>query len=130
MGWKVSTDKAIAAVMTDKKHLYLVDGSGYIFRAYFQPALQRFTGPDGKPNGAVFGFSNMLFKLMTDLADGEQPSHLAVIFDAAKRNFRNEIYADYKANRPEPPEDLIHQFPIIRDAVRAFGVPSIRSSAS
>lgn len=112
-------------------HLYLIDGSGYIFRAYHAMAYGRNKGnqslsrSDGTPVGAVFGFCNMLFKLLQDLEDGDQPTHLAVIFDAPGKTFRSKIYSDYKANRPPAPEDLIPQFPIIRDAVRAFGLPSI-----
>ncbi|WP_308910877.1 DNA polymerase I [Pseudokordiimonas caeni] len=109
--------------MAETPHLYLIDGSGYIFRAYH--ALPPMTRPDGTPVGAVFGFSNMLFKLIQDLADGEKPSHLAVIFDAARKTFRSDIYPEYKAHRPPAPEDLVPQFSIIRDAVKAFGVPAI-----
>lgn len=108
-------------------HLYLIDGSGYIFRAYHAMAHARkpLSRSDGTPMGAVFGFSNMLMKLLQDLEDDEQPTHLAIIFDAKGKTFRNDIYSDYKANRPPAPEDLVPQFPIIRDAVRAFGLPSI-----
>ncbi len=109
--------------MTKTPHLYLVDGSGYIFRAYH--ALPPMTRPDGTPVNAVFGFSNMLFKLLKDVNEGAAPTHLAVVFDAARRTFRNDLYADYKANRPEAPEDLVPQFPLIREAVEAFSVPSI-----
>ncbi len=110
-----------------RPHLYLIDGSGYIFRAYHAMAHSRkpLSRSDGTPVGAVFGFSNMLMKLLQDLEDGEQPTHLAIIFDAKGKTFRNDIYADYKANRPPAPEDLVPQFPLIRDAVRAFGLPSI-----
>jgi DNA polymerase I len=105
-------------------HLYLIDGSGYLFRAYHAlPPLSRKS--DGLPTGAVSGYCNMLWKLLEDTKDGDKPSHLAVIFDAGKMTFRNKIYAEYKANRPEPPEDLIPQFPLVRDATRAFGVPAI-----
>jgi DNA polymerase-1 len=105
-------------------HLYLVDGSGYLFRAYHAlPPLSR--KADGLPTGAVSGYCNMLWKLLEDMRGGEKPTHLAVIFDAGKRTFRNEIYADYKANRPPPPEDLIPQFPLVREATRAFGVACI-----
>lgn len=108
-------------------HLYLIDGSGYIFRAYHAMAHSRkpLSRSDGTPVGAVFGFSNMLMKLLQDLEADEKPTHLAVIFDAKGKTFRNDIYGDYKANRPPAPEDLVPQFPIIRDAVRAFGLPSI-----
>ncbi len=105
-------------------HLYLIDGSGYLFRAYHAlPPLTRKS--DGLPTGAVSGYCNMLWKLLEDTRDGDKPTHLAVIFDAGRKTFRNAIYPDYKANRPEPPEDLIPQFPLVRDATRAFGVPAI-----
>jgi len=109
------------------EHLYLIDGSGYIFRAYHAMAYSRkpMTRSDGTPIGAVYGFTNMVMKLLQDLEDGEQPTHLAVIFDTARKTFRNDIYDAYKANRPPAPEDLIPQFPIIREAVEAFGLPSI-----
>ena len=101
------------------RHLYLVDGSGYIFRAYF--ALPPMTRPDGTPVNAVYGFTNMLIKLLRESdADG-----VAVIFDKSARSFRNEIYPEYKAHRPEPPEDLIPQFAMIREATRAFNLPCI-----
>ena len=106
-------------------HLYLIDGSGYLFRAYHAlPPLSRKS--DGLPTGAVAGFCNMLWKLIEDTKQGDAPSHLAVIFDAGRRTFRNEIYPEYKAHRPEPPEDLIPQFPLVRDATRAFGVPAVQ----
>ena len=105
-------------------HLYLIDGSGYIFRAYHAlPPLTR--KRDGMPVGAVSGFCNMLYKLLEDTRAGETVTHIAVIFDSARKTFRNEIYPDYKANRDEPPEDLKPQFAMIRDAVRAFNVPAI-----
>ena len=105
-------------------HLYLVDGSGYLFRAYHAlPPLTRKS--DGLPVGAVSGYCNMLWKLLEDMRDGEIPTHLAVIFDAGEKTFRNEIYKEYKANRPPPPEDLIPQFPLVRDATRAFGVACV-----
>ena len=105
-------------------HLYLVDGSGYLFRAYHAlPPLSRKS--DGLPTGAVSGFSNMLWKLLRDLRGGDKPTHLAVIFDAGKTTFRNEIYKEYKAHRPDPPDDLIPQFPLVRAATRAFGVACI-----
>jgi DNA polymerase I len=110
--------------MTSKPlHLYLVDGSGYIFRAYHK--LPPLTNAAGTPVGAVFGFTTMIWKLIEDLNDAEEPTHLAVIFDAARHSFRNEIYPDYKAHRPDPPEDLKPQFALVRDAVRAFDVPCI-----
>ncbi|MGB5950365.1 MAG: DNA polymerase I [Parvibaculum sp.] len=105
-------------------HLFLVDGSGYIFRAYHAlPPLSRKS--DGLPTGAVAGFCNMLYKLIKDTKDEFEPTHLAVIFDASGTTFRNDIYPQYKAHRPPPPEDLIPQFALVRDAVRAFSVPSI-----
>lgn len=99
--------------------LYLIDGSSFIFRAYH--ALPPLTNPDGVPVNAVLGFTNMLTKLLND----HQAHNVAVIFDAARENYRNEIYADYKANRSETPEDLIPQFPLIREAVQAFNLPCI-----
>lgn len=102
------------------KTWYLIDGSGYIFRAYH--ALPPMNRPDGTPVNAVFGFCNMMLKLLTDHhADG----HLVVVFDAARKTFRNDIYPAYKAHRPPAPEDLVPQFALIRDAVRAFNVPCI-----
>ena len=108
-------------------HFYLVDGSGYIFRAYYAlPPLSRKS--DGLPTGAVIGFCNMLFKLLEDSRSDDskqKPTHFAVIFDSARKNFRNEIYKDYKANRSEAPDDLALQFDYIRKAVKAFNLPSI-----
>jgi len=107
-------------------HFYLVDGSGYIFRAYY--ALPPLSRKDGLPTGAVSGFSNMLFKLLEESRSDNsenKPTHFAVIFDSARKNFRNEIYKDYKANRSETPDDLVPQFEYIRKAVQAFNLPSI-----
>ena len=108
-------------------HLFLVDGSGYIFRAYHAlPPLTRKT--DGLPVGAVSGFCNMLWKLLKDARNtdvGVVPTHFAVIFDYSSKTFRNEIYPEYKANRTAPPEDLIPQFGLIRQATRAFNLPCI-----
>ena len=105
-------------------HVVLVDGSGYIFRAYYAlPALTRKS--DGLPIGAVAGFSNMLFKLLREQKDEARPTHFAVIFDASGHTFRNDMYEEYKANRSAPPEDLVPQFPLTRDATRAFGSPAI-----
>ena len=101
------------------KHLYLIDGSGYIFRAFH--ALPPLSRPDGTPVGAVLGFTNMLIKLLKDV----QPDHIAVVFDSARENFRNEIYPEYKANRVETPPELIPQFPLIREACEAFNVPQV-----
>ncbi|ESQ74313.1 DNA polymerase I [Asticcacaulis sp. AC402] len=106
------------------KRLVLIDGSGYIFRAYHGlPPLTRKS--DGLPVGAVSGFCNMLVKLIKENRGDDAPSHLAVIFDAGSKTFRNDLYDGYKANRPPPPEDLIPQFPLVRDATRAFGLPAI-----
>ena len=108
-------------------HFYLIDGSGYIFRAYYAlPPLTRKT--DGLPTGAVSGFCSMLFKLLEDsksIENLQKPTHFAVIFDAARKTFRNEIYSDYKANRSEAPDDLAPQFEYIRKSVEAFNLPSI-----
>ena len=105
-------------------HLYLVDGSGYLFRAYHAlPPLTRKS--DGLPTGAVSGYCNMLWKLLEDMKGPEQPTHLAVIFDASEKTFRNDIYKEYKAHRPPAPEDLIPQFPLVRDATRAFGISCV-----
>jgi DNA polymerase-1 len=109
--------------MAEKQHLYLVDGSSYIFRAYHR--LPPLTNPEGTPVGAVYGYTTMLWKLAADLDAADGPTHLAVILDASGVSFRNDIYPDYKANRPEPPEDLKPQFPLIRDATRAFSLPCI-----
>ncbi|MBO6814063.1 MAG: DNA polymerase I [Rhizobiaceae bacterium] len=110
-------------------HLFLVDGSAYIFRAYHAlPPLTRKS--DGLPVGAVSGFCNMLWKLVQDARDtsvGVVPSHFAVIFDYSSKTFRNEIYPEYKANRSEPPEDLRPQFGLIRQATRAFNLPCIET---
>ncbi|MBT6034963.1 MAG: DNA polymerase I [Kordiimonadaceae bacterium] len=110
--------------MSEGKHLYLIDGSGFIFRAYY--AIRALNRPDGTPVNAVSGFCNMLFKLLRDLDDNERPSHLAVIFDAGRKTFRNDIYPDYKAHRPPAPDDLVPQFKIIHEAVEAFNLPSIQ----
>ena len=108
-------------------HFYLVDGSGYIFRAYYAlPPLTRKS--DGLPVGAVSGFCNMLFKLLEDSKsneNSEKPTHFAVIFDSARKNFRNDIYSEYKGNRSDAPDDLIPQFEFIRKSVLAFNLPSI-----
>jgi DNA polymerase-1 len=105
-------------------HLYLIDGSGYIFRAFH--ALPPLTRPsDGLPVGAVHGFCQMLWKLLRETKASEAPTHMGVIFDAGRETFRNQIYPKYKAQRPPPPEELIPQFPLIRDAVRAFNVACV-----
>ena len=106
-----------------QQHLYLVDGSAYIFRAYHR--LPPLTNPEGTPVGAVYGYTTMLWKLADDLDAADGPTHMAVILDASSKSFRNDIYPEYKANRPPPPEDLRPQFPLIRDATRAFSLPCI-----
>src|SRR3984893_16115078 len=105
-------------------HVSLVDGSGYIFRAFH--ALPPLTRPsDGIPVGAVHGFCAMLWKLLRETKASEAPTHIAVVFDAGRENFRNETYEAYKANRPPPPDELVPQFPLIRDAVKAFNVACV-----
>ena len=109
--------------MSDSE-LFLIDGSGFIFRAYYAMAYSRqagMTNPDGIEVGAVYGFTNMLLKMLRDY----HAPYIAVIFDAARANFRNEIYPEYKANRDETPEDLIPQFPLIREATEAFDMPAL-----
>jgi len=114
MAQPMAEDKTLTA-----EKLYLVDGSGFIFRAYH--SLPPLTNPQGTPVGAVYGFTNMLLKLVDEI----EADHIAVIFDHARKNFRHEIYADYKANRPEPPEDLIPQFALVREATEALNLPAI-----
>ena len=105
--------------MNKKSRLILVDGSAYIFRAYYGlPPMNR---PDGVPINAVFGFTNMLIKLIEDYSNDK----MIVIFDAARENFRNQIYSEYKANRGEAPDDLIPQFPLIRECVKSFNIPQL-----
>jgi DNA polymerase-1 len=119
----ITEDKQAAAGRPVAKgdHVYLIDGSGYIFRAYH--ALPPLTRPsDGLPVGAVHGFCGMLWKLLREAGELSRPTHFAVIFDLSEHTFRNELYADYKAHRPDMPEDLVPQFPLIRDAVKAFNV--------
>jgi DNA polymerase I len=105
-------------------HVFLVDGSSYIFRAYHAlPPLNRKS--DGLQVNAVLGFCNMLWKLLRDMKPEERPTHLAVVFDKSEKTFRTEMYSEYKANRTEPPDDLRPQFPLIREAVRAFDLPCL-----
>jgi DNA polymerase-1 len=106
-----------------QNHLYLVDGSGYIFRAYHR--LPPLTNKHGVPAGAVYGFTTMMWKLVEDLHAADGPTHMAVIFDASSKTFRNDMYDQYKAHRPPPPPDLVPQFPLIREATRAFSLPCI-----
>ncbi len=115
---------AKSAPVGPDSRVYLIDGSGYIFRAYHAlPPLTRKS--DGLPVGAVSGFCNMLYKLLEDVSGDEEPTHLAVIFDHSGKSFRNDMYAEYKAHRPPAPEDLLPQFPLVREATKAFGLPSV-----
>ena len=102
------------------KHVYLIDGSGFIFRAYFA-IKHHLSRPDGTPTNAVYGFTTMLMKLLDD----SDADHIAVIFDRARKTFRSDIYPDYKAHRPPPPDDLIPQFELVRDATRALGLKAV-----
>src|SRR5256714_1601075 len=106
-------------------HLYLVDGSSYIFRAYHR--LPPLTNRHGQPAGAVYGYTAMLWKLADGLNRADGPTHMAVILDASEQTFRNAMYDQYKAHRPPPPEDLVPQFPLIRVATRAFSIPCIET---
>jgi len=114
---------AATAPAQTANHLYLVDGSSYIFRAYHR--LPPLTNRHGQPAGAVYGYTTMLWKLAGDLSRADGPTHMAVILDASEHTHRNEMYDQYKAHRPPPPEDLVPQFPLIRVATRAFSIPCI-----
>jgi DNA polymerase-1 len=109
-----------------RPHLYLVDGSSYIFRAYHR--LPPLTNRHGTPAGAVYGYTTMLWKLAGDLSHADGPTHMAVILDASEHTHRNVMYDQYKAHRPPPPEDLVPQFPLIRVATRAFSIPCIEEA--
>jgi DNA polymerase I len=113
--------------MSDHKHLYLVDGSAYIFRAYFavQKSAGHLTNSAGTPIGALMAYTNMLWTLANNLHAADGPTHMAVVLDKSGTSFRNEIYSEYKANRPPAPDDLVPQFPLVRDATRAFSLPMI-----
>src|ERR1700749_3146639 len=116
--------KAPAKASGKGDHVFLVDGSSYIFRAYHAlPPLNRKS--DGLQVNAVLGFCNMLWKLLRDMPEDNRPTHLAIIFDKSEITFRNKLYPDYKAHRPPAPDDLIPQFGLIRDAVRAFDLPCL-----
>jgi DNA polymerase I len=116
-----------AAGLKKTDHVFLVDGSGYIFRAYHAlPPLTRKS--DGLQVNAVLGFCNMLWKLLRDMKAEDKPTHLAVVFDKSEKTFRTELYPEYKAHRPDPPDDLIPQFGLIRHAVRAFDIPSLEQA--
>lgn len=115
-----------AATPSATPHLYLVDGSSYIFRAYHR--LPPLTNRHGTPAGAVYGYTTMLWKLAGDLSRADGPTHMAVILDASEHTHRNEMYDQYKAHRPPPPEDLVPQFPLIRTATKAFSIPCIEEA--
>src|SRR6478735_7199120 len=120
----VATKPVAAKAATKGDHVFLVDGSSYIFRAYHAlPPLNRKS--DGLQVNAVLGFCNMLWKLLRDMKPEERPTHLAVVFDKSERTFRNEMYSEYKANRKEAPDDLLPQFAFIREAVHAFDLPCL-----
>ena len=114
------------AAPSTQPHLYLVDGSSYIFRAYHR--LPPLTNRHGQPAGAVYGYTAMLWKLADGLNKADGPTHMAVILDASEQTFRNIMYDGYKAHRPPPPEDLIPQFPLIRTATKAFSIPCIETA--
>src|SRR6266705_4819124 len=119
--------KAPAKVPGKGNHVFLVDGSSYIFRAYHAlPPLNRTS--DGLQVNAVLGFCNMLWKLLRDMPQDNRPTHLAIIFDKSEVTFRNKLYPAYKAHRPPAPDDLIPQFPLIREAVRAFDLPCLEQA--
>jgi DNA polymerase-1 len=130
---KIASKPAPKAAVKARDHVFLVDGSSYVFRAYFAmfKAAQSsksgygFKRSDGLPTGAVMFFCNMLWKLFREGLEGVKPTHLGIVFDYSGETFRNEIYDKYKANRDEPPSDLVPQFPLMRDAVRAFGLVPI-----
>src|SRR5262249_3093389 len=129
---KAVTPSSVSTKVAPRKlkkgdHLFLVDGSGYIFRAYHAIRFEPRT-PDGTHVNAVYGFCNMLWKLLKEMKPEERPTHLAVIFDKSEKTFRTEMYKDYKAHRPPPPDDLIPQFPLIRDAVRAFEISCLEQA--
>src|SRR5512141_2776237 len=125
---KAATPKPVTAKAPAKgDHVFLVDGSSYIFRAYHAlPPLTRKS--DGLQVNAVLGFCNMLWKLLRDMPPDNRPTHLAIIFDKSEITFRNKIYPDYKAHRPPAPDDLIPQFAFIREAVRAFDLPCLEQA--
>src|ERR1700745_4186913 len=122
---KPAAARPVAAKALAKGDLvFLVDGSSYIFRAYHAlPPLNRKS--DGLQVNAVLGFCNMLWKLLRDMPEDNRPTHLAIVFDKSEITFRNKLYPDYKAHRPPAPDDLIPQFGLIRDAVRAFDLPCL-----
>src|SRR5215218_428189 len=115
-----------ASTPPSQPHLYLVDGSSYIFRAYHR--LPPLTNRHGMNVGAVYGYTTMLWKLADGLSKADGPTHMAVILDKSETTFRNTMYEGYKAHRPPPPEDLVPQFPLIRTATRAFSIPCIETA--
>src|SRR6188472_129517 len=124
---KISAPSVAAPALKKGDHVFLVDGSGYIFRAYHAlPPLTRKS--DGLQVNAVLGFCNMLWKLLREMKPEERPTHLAVVFDKSEKTFRTDFYPDYKAHRPPPPDDLIPQFPLVREAVRAFDIPCLEQA--
>src|SRR3954468_21199148 len=121
---KPAAKAAVAGALKRDDHVFLVDGSGFIFRAYHAlPPLSRKS--DGLQTGAVLGFCNMLWKLINEMPAEDKPTHLAVVFDKSEKTFRTDFYPDYKAHRPDVPSDLVPQFPLIREAVRAFDLPCL-----
>jgi DNA polymerase-1 len=122
-----SSESAVRQRSAQRDHVFLVDGSGYIFRAYHAlPPLNRKS--DGLQVNAVLGFCNMLWKLMRDMPPDNRPTHLAIVFDKSEVTFRNKLYPEYKAQRPPAPDDLIPQFALIREAVRAFDLPCLEQA--
>jgi DNA polymerase-1 len=119
-----ASSEPVARPVKKGDHVFLVDGSGYIFRAYHAIRFEPRT-PEGVHVNAVYGFCAMLWKLVKEMKPEEKPTHLAVVFDKSEKTFRTEMYKDYKAHRPPPPDDLIPQFPLIREAVRAFEIPCV-----
>jgi DNA polymerase-1 len=124
---KPTSNKPVAGALKKGDHVFLVDGSGYIFRAYHAlPPLTRKS--DGLQINAVLGFCNMLWKLLNEMKPDERPTHLAVVFDKSEKTFRTDFYPEYKAHRPDAPADLIPQFPLIREAVKAFDIPCLEQA--
>ena len=120
-----------ASALKPGDHVFLVDGSSFVFRAYFQSINQDAKynyRSDGLPTGALRLFATKLYQFILEGAVGIRPTHLAIIFDKSEQTFRKEIYADYKANRREPPDDLMPQFPLMREAVKAFGLTPIEKA--
>src|SRR3974377_2418995 len=124
---KAAPKPVAANALAKGDHLFLVDGSSYIFRAYHAlPPLNRKS--DGLQVNAVLGFCNMLWKLLRDMPESDRPTHLAIVFDKSEITFRNKLYPDYKAHRPPAPDDLIPQFGLIRDPARAFDLPCLEQN--